>query len=122
MNALLKIDGTSFGQIMIGRHTYETDVYILVNGEIKKRKKKLAKEIYGTSHKIGACELKKICKGRPKKVFIGTGQSGEAELTQDGQEYLHEHAIDLCVQTTPQVVEEYNKYRELKAALIHVTS
>ena len=121
MNGFLKIDETSFGQVTIGRHIYETDMYILANGEIKKRKKKLAKEIYGTSHKIGPVELKKICKGRPKKVFIGTGQSGAAELTQEGLEYLHKFGIESCVQTTPKVIEEYNKFSQPKAALIHVT-
>jgi hypothetical protein len=121
MVASSEIIETSFGQITIGKNTYETDVYILSSGEIKKRKKKLAKEVYGTSHNIGPDELKKICKGHPEKVFIGTGQSGAAELTREGDEYLREQGIESCVLPTPKVIDAYNKYRKPKAALIHVT-
>ena len=116
-----EIADTSFGQITIGKNTYETDVYISTGGEIKKRKKRIAKEVYGTSHKIGPAELKKICKGHPKMVFIGTGQSGLAELTSEGNEYLREHGIESCVLPTPEVIDEFNKFNKTKAALIHIT-
>ncbi len=121
MPAPSEIVGTSFGEITIGRTTYETDVYILAHGEVKRRKKKIAREIYGTSHKIGPAELKKVCKGGPKKVFIGTGQSGAAELTAEGREFLEGHHIEVCVVPTPEVIDAFNQCSKSKAALIHVT-
>ncbi len=121
MSASSEITGTSFGEITIGRTTYETDVYILAHGEVKRRKKKIAKEIYGTSHKIGPAELKRVCKGGPKKVFIGTGQSGMVELTEEGRTFLAEHHIEVCAMPTPEMIAEYNKFAKSKAALIHVT-
>jgi hypothetical protein len=121
MPASSEIVGTSFGEITIGKTTYETDVYILTHGEVKRRKQKIAKEIYGTSHKIGPAELKQICKGSPKKVFIGTGQSGTVELTPEGREFLEEHGVEFFAAPTPDVIGAYNKFTKSKAALIHVT-
>ena len=46
----MKIDGSEFGIIIIDGETYSHDVLIRVSGEIKKRRKKLSKRIYGTSH------------------------------------------------------------------------
>ena len=116
-----KINKTSFGEITVDKNTYEKDIYILADGEIKRRKKSLAKKVYGTSHKIGPSELKKICKGNPKAVFIGTGQSGLVELTKEGQQYLAEHGIEAQAVPTPDVIKAFNKCDKHKAALIHVT-
>jgi len=53
--------------------------------------------------------------------FIGTSQSGVAELTSEGTEYLQEHGIECCVRPTPEVIGPYNDCPSSKAALIHVT-
>jgi hypothetical protein len=46
----MKIESTAFGTITIGGKTYNHDVAIRLSGEIVKRKKKLSKKYYGTSH------------------------------------------------------------------------
>jgi hypothetical protein len=46
----MKIEGTTFGTITIDGKTYEHDVIIRLSGEVVKRKKKLSKKDYGTSH------------------------------------------------------------------------
>jgi len=52
---------------------------------------------------------------------VGTGQSGVAELTPEGAQYLQEHGIECCVRLTPEVIGPYNDCPCSKAALIHVT-
>jgi hypothetical protein len=121
MPGSLQIVSTRFGEITIGENAYQKDIYILVSGAVKKRKKSLAKEAYGTSHKIGPAELKQVCKGHPRWVFIGSGQSGLCELTEEGREYLEEHGVKYQVIPTPDMAESFNRCKELKAALIHVT-
>ena len=116
-----EITRSSFGEITVGKKTYEHDVYIRADGEVKKRKKSIAKAAYGTGHMIGPGELKKVCKGAPEVVFVGLGQSGLAELTREGQQFLRARGIALCALPTPQAVEAYNESRQRKAALIHVT-
>ena len=46
----MKIEGTTFGSIMIGGKTYNHDVVVRLSGEVVKRKKRLSKKYYGTSH------------------------------------------------------------------------
>ena len=44
------IDQTKFGSITIEGTTFEHDVIIRLSGQVKRRKKKLSKAVYGTSH------------------------------------------------------------------------
>jgi hypothetical protein len=48
----MEIEGTTFGTITIDGRTYEHDVIIRLSGEVVKRKKKLSKKYYGTSHAL----------------------------------------------------------------------
>jgi glucokinase len=116
-----QIEQTSFGQITIDGKTYAHDVYIRAGGKVKKRNKKLAKELFGSSHTIGRAELEKVCKGDPDVLFVGTGMSGKAELSQEARRYLEERSIHYEILTTPKAAEAYNKSAERKVALIHVT-
>src|SRR5258706_16437796 len=54
----MKIDSTIFGAITIDGKTYEHDVVVRLSGEVVKRKKKLSKKLYGTSHVLSKDEAK----------------------------------------------------------------
>ena len=116
-----RIDHAAFGEITVSRTTYTHDIFIAVNGKVKKRDKLLAKEIYGTSHTIGPKELEIVCRGGPEVLFIGTGRAGKAELTEDSRKYLAQRSIRCEVLPTPEIVEAYNCATQRKATLIHVT-
>ncbi len=46
------LSGTGFGWIDIGQDRISHDILIRLDGEVTKRKKKLSKEIFDTSHII----------------------------------------------------------------------
>jgi len=46
------VEGTGFGFIDVDGERISHDILIRLDGEVIKRKKKLSKEIYGTSHTI----------------------------------------------------------------------
>ena len=46
------INDTGFGSITVDGESYDHDIIITLEGEVKKRKKKLSKSIYGSSHTI----------------------------------------------------------------------
>jgi len=115
------IDGTRFGEVTIDGTTYDKDVYVFADGQVKKRKKSLAKDAYGTSHKIGPKELARVCRGNPEVLVIGTGQNGGAELTSEGERFLKEHGVEFRALPTPKAVKAYSDLKARKAALIHVT-
>ena len=110
-----------FGEITVGKDTYARDVYLLVDGRVKKRKKGLAKESYGDSHTVGSQEMEKVCKGGPEIVFVGTGESNHLGLHEDAQRFLRQRSIECEILPTPQAIEAYNKADRRKAALLHVT-
>ena len=56
------ISDTGFGYITIEGSTIEHDIVIRLSGEIKKRKKKLSKAVYGTSHTVSLEEAKQSIK------------------------------------------------------------
>ena len=116
-----QITQTSFGEITVDKETYQHDIYLMVNGKVAKRKKRLAKDNHGNSHLIGAKELSKVCKGGPEILFVGTGQSNEVELAEEGKEFLDQRVIEYQLIPTPEIAKVYNSCTKRKAALIHVT-
>jgi hypothetical protein len=54
----MKIENTTFGTITMDGKTYEHDVLIRLSDEVVKRKKKLSKKYYGTSHVLSKEEAK----------------------------------------------------------------
>jgi hypothetical protein len=71
-----KIDKTRFGSITIAGEKFEHDVIIRQDGRVEKRKKKLSKEIYGTSHVISLAEAKHIYQSGPGRSSSGPGKPG----------------------------------------------
>ena len=55
----MRIDATEFGAVTIDAKTYEHDVIIRLSGKVEKRRKRLSKEKYGTSHIVeGGSEVR----------------------------------------------------------------
>jgi glucokinase len=108
------------GRAVIGGKEYTTDVYVRADGKVKKRKKAVIKKQYGTSHVIGWDELKKVCKGRPATLIIGTGFEGSAELNESGESFLREKGIPVKLLKTPEAAAEYNAASGPRALLLHL--
>ena len=73
----MEIEGTTFGTITIDGKTYEHDVVIRLSGEVVKRKKKLSKKYYGTSHVLS--------KGRSEVCLREGMRAAHSRLGPDGQ-------------------------------------
>jgi glucokinase len=109
------------GEITVGRKTYDEDIYIAVSGRVKKRKQGGEDSESGSAHVIGPKELEKVCRGGPGVLFVGTGQSGAIELTDEARRFLAHRSIKLDIAPTAKAVESYNKSKARKAILVHVT-
>jgi len=115
------IQSIEFGRITIDGETYTRDLYIHADGTIKKRKKKLARELYGTSHSVGPEELKKFRKRNPEILIIGSGHQGALELTKEGRKFLENARIDFEILPSSKAVRFYNASGKRKSLLIHLT-
>jgi hypothetical protein len=73
----IEIEGTTFGTITIDGKTYEHDVIIRLSGDVVKRKKKLSKKCYGTSHVVSKDEAKFVFETGCEQLILGSGQNGQ---------------------------------------------
>ena len=116
-----EIDKTTFGTITIEGKTFEYDVLIRLNGEIEKRKKKLSKAIYGTSHVISLDEAKFVYENGTKRLIIGSGQDGNVELSNEAADYFERKHCRVDLSPTPRAIRTWNKAEGDVIGLFHVT-
>ena len=90
-----KIDGTRFGSITIEGEQLEHDIIIRLDGRVKKRKKKLSKAIYGTSHTISLDEAKHVYQAGAERLIIGSGQSGMVKLSAEAADFFELAGLSL---------------------------
>lgn len=116
-----RIDKTKFGSITIAGKKYEHDVLIRLDGKVEKRKKKLSKEIFGTSHMISLAEAEYVYEDGAKQILIGSGQTGMAKLSDEAAQFLQKKGCQVTVLPTPEAVRCWNETEEAGIGLFHVT-
>jgi hypothetical protein len=92
----MEIEKTTFGTITIDGKTYEHDVVIRLSGEVVKRKKKLSKKYYGTSHTLSKDEAKFVFEKGCEQLIVGSGQIGNVRLSPEAESYLRERTARFC--------------------------
>lgn len=117
----MSIEGTQFGSITIDGKTYDHDVIIGLSGEVRKRHKKLSKEKYGTSHIVSKSEAEDIFENGCSQLIIGSGQAGNVRLSPEASDYFEKRKCQVVLQPTPEAIELFNRSREKKIGLMHVT-
>ena len=117
----IEIDGTGFGSITIGGKTYDHDVVIRLSQEVLKRKEKLSRRIYGTSHTVSEDEARFVYEKGCKERIFGTGQYGSAALSQEAAAFLKEMGCSVVAAPTPEAIKTFNECRKPKIGLFHVT-
>jgi hypothetical protein len=115
------IDETSFGSITIEGKEFDYDVLIRLNGEVEKRKKKLSKAIYGTSHVLSLDEAKYVYEKGTNRLIIGSGQYGNVELSDEAADYFKRKECQVDLWPTPEAIGAWNKAKGLVIGLFHVT-
>jgi len=110
----MKIEGTTFGTITIDGKTYDHDVVIRLSGEIVKRKKKLSKRLYGTSHVLSRDEAKFLLEDGCEQIIIGSGQMGNVHLSPEAEAYFKKHGCKVRLEPTGEAIGVFNRSREKK--------
>ncbi len=116
-----RIDKTKFGSITVDGETYEHDVLIRLNCEVNKRKKKLSKAVYGTSHVISADEARYVYEEGAQRLVVGTGQHGLVELSDEAAEYFKTQHCQVELLPTPEAIRAWNATEGAVIGLFHVT-
>jgi hypothetical protein len=87
------INNTEFGSITVDEERYDHDIIITLDGKVKKRKKKLSKVVYGTSHTISLDEIRYTYQDKSEGIVIGSGQYGIAQLSNEASEFLNNKVL-----------------------------
>ena len=116
-----RIDGTQFGCITIDGADIEHDVLIRLSGEIKKRKKKLSKAVFGTSHTISREEAEYVFEKGADRLIIGSGHSGMVRLSAEAAEYFKKQGVRVDLSPTPEAIHHWNEAKGSTIGLFHVT-
>jgi hypothetical protein len=116
-----RVDAATFGSIFIEGREIGNDVILRLDGSIQKRKKKLSKKVYGTSHMISREEIRFIYEKGGELLIIGTGHYGRVELSVEARRYLKKHGCRVKLEATPEAIHTWNTAGEKTIALFHVT-
>jgi hypothetical protein len=119
----MKINGSEFGTVTIDGKTYDHDVIVRLSGAVEKRKKKLSKKYFGTSHVISKDEAKFVFEKGCDLLVIGTGHEGNVHLSPEASDFFKKKGCEVTLQKTPKAIKTFNRARVRghKIGLIHVT-
>lgn len=115
------IDRTRFGSITIAGQKTGHDVLIRLDGQVGKRKKKLSKDLYGTSHVMSLAEAEYVYQDGAQQLIYGTGQFGRAGLSPEATAFFAQKACDVQLLPTPQAIRVWNQAEGAVIGLFHIT-
>ncbi|WP_094227124.1 Mth938-like domain-containing protein [Methanolobus psychrotolerans] len=115
------IEATEFGSITVEGKTFEKDIIIRLDGDVKKRKKKLSREVYGTSHKISVEEAKYVYEKGAERIIIGSGQEGMVKISKKADAYLRKKGCDVELMPTSEAIKKWNEAEGKAIGLFHLT-
>ena len=116
-----KIDKTKFGLIAIDGEKFNHDVMIRLDGGVKKRKKKLSKQVFGTSHIVSLEEAEHVFEEGADCLIFGTGQSGMAGLSPEAADFFNKKGCQVNLLPTPEAIRAWNEAEGAVIGLFHIT-
>ena len=116
-----RINATGFGSLTVDGRKIRGDVIMRSDGSVHKRKKKLSKRIYGTSHTISLDEVKHVYEDGAELLIIGTGKFDSVRLSQEASTYLEERDCRTRLAATPDAIHIWNEAVGKIIGLFHVT-
>ena len=94
---------------------------IRLSDEVVRRKKKLSKKYYGTSHVLSKDEAKFVFENGCELLVLGSGQMGNVHLSPEAEAYFGKKGCMVLLQPTPKAIHTFNSSHAKKIGLFHVT-
>lgn len=116
-----KIEKSRFGSITIAGETFSHDVVIRLDGKVKKRKKKLSKAQYGTSHVLSLREAQHVYQQGAERLIVGAGLFKRVRLSDEAAAYFQDRACQVDLLKTGKAVAAWNKAQGAVIGLFHIT-
>lgn len=110
------IEEYRFGSIKIDGKSYDYDVQIGLDNEVKLWWR-------NESHQIEKRDIEEILSQNPEAIVIGTGEMGVARVSKKTQQEIKTKGIELIIEPTPEAIKSFNSLKNKKkvAGLFHLT-
>lgn len=115
------IDSNRFGTITIDGESYDHDVLIRLDGTVHKRKKKLSKEVYGTSHMISIHEAEHIYEPGAELLLVGAGKFNRVKLSEEAAAFFYKQQVRVVLLPTSKACNKWNEMQGNVIGLFHIT-
>ena len=119
-----EIIGTRFGGITFNQGgnsvEYQHDVLVGLDGKVRKRKKKLSKQVYGTSRTVSLAEAGHIHEDGSEWLLVGTGMFGMLKLSDEAVDFFRDKGVQVQLQPTPKAALRWNEMPGKVIGLFHV--
>ena len=112
---MVRIDSTSFGEVVIGGKTYYSDMYVWWDGKLDYRDKE---------HVFDMNEFWKLMPRKPEAIVIGTGQNGVVRVLPEVMIMADERKVQIFRDTSPKAIQIFNGLvaeGKKAVAVLHVT-
>ncbi len=105
-----------FGSIKIDGKTYNYDVQVGLNNEVKPWRR-------NQSHQIEKRDIKEVLSQNPEVIIIGAGEMSVAKVTDETQQAITSKGIKLIIEPTGKAIKSFNSLKKEKkvAGLFHLT-
>ncbi len=115
------INKTSFGSITVEGEPFNHDILISLEGQITKRKKKLSKQVYGTSHILSIAEAEHVYQEGAEQLIFGSGQFDNCKLSEEAEAFFKEKNCEVKILPTEEAVKAWNEAKGKVIGLFHIT-
>lgn len=115
------INSNDFGTVIINDTCYDYDIFIDIQGNVKKRMKKLSKKVHGTAHILSLLEAEYIYQEGVQKIIIGSGYEGILTLSDDAKHFFEKHNCAVEINSTPVAIDNWNKEKKKTIGLFQIT-
>jgi hypothetical protein len=119
-----RIDSVRFGSIIVDGTRFEHDIVITLGG-VQERKKRLSKQIYGTSHILSLAEIQKTLEDTwdspTETLVVGTGYLNRVRLSSEAAEYLEHRRCQVKLCPTKEAARLWNELEGRVLGLFHIT-
>jgi hypothetical protein len=116
-----RIEDVWFGSITVDGARYEHDIVIRLSGKVRRRRKKLSKDVHGTSHLISLEEIRDLHRPKAERLIIGTGHEDKTRLSREAEKFLAEQGCQVDLWPTPKAIKRWNEAEGKVLGLFHVT-
>jgi hypothetical protein len=115
------IDGATFGSITVEGQRFDYDIVIDLDGVVTKRKKKLSKRLYGTSHVVSLDEARAILQQGATGLIVGTGHFDRVRLSDEAAAHLQTSGYRVELLPLKRAISAWNEKEGALIGLFHVT-